>query len=169
MKHFNILLMLVFLNAEIAFAGWRTSFEKDKMTGESSGYAILDAIKADVQLEFPYADLTSFIGIGCTKESEWVYIGFNLPPNLTNGETRDKYDIIVNRVKYDNRLSSESFTQEWGAKFLHAQDTEGVIKRISESKTFLVAYKWYGVGDVYFTYPVKGASAAIKEVRKRCK
>ena len=73
---------------------WSDFESKDEMSGESSAYAYSPKTGPTSRLGFPLQGLTSFIGVGCKKGSQWAYIKFSSAPNLTGDETKDGYNLI---------------------------------------------------------------------------
>jgi hypothetical protein len=167
-KSFGTVVILVFLSMPV-FAQWDVSNSADEMTGKVSAYCSSPTISPTKSMDFPYADLHAWLGIGCDGTSEWVYIGFTEPPNLLDTETEDGYNTISARIKWDDNLVNESFTQAWGAKFIHFKYDEDAIQNIIKSKTLLVELNWYGNGNTYFKFNLAGSSAAIAKIRAKCK
>ena len=164
------LIWLVFLQllASDAFA-WTVLSDEDKMTGEVSAYAVSSYVSPLEEMSFPYNDIKSWIGFGCDKKSEWAYIGFSEQPILTNSRTRDGYNLITERTKWDDQVFSMQFSQTWGSKFLHyMMDEEAILKILTES-TMLLELHWYSQGTVYFQYSLEGSSKAINDARNICR
>ena len=121
-------------------------------------------------MSFPYRDIESWVGFGCNRKgSEWAYIGFSQRPNLTNSETQDGYNLITERIKWDDLVTSITFFQDWGSKFLHFQDDQKNIQNIMTKSIMLLELSWYGERDVYFQYSLKGSSKAIQDARNICR
>ena len=152
-----------------AFA-WTSHSSKDKMTGEVSAYATSSFIKPLEDMSFPYQGTKSWIGFGCDKTgSEWAYIGFNKRPNLKNSKTRDGYNLVTERVKWDDTVISTQFIQSWGAKSLHFYDAPKAIQNISVRSSMLLELHWYGEKEVYFQHSLEGSSKAIEDARSICR
>lgn len=147
---------------------WTTSTSKDEMTGKFSAFTHSPSSYPTKTMGFPYADVKSWMGVGCNSESEWVYFGFNNAPNLSNTETKDKYNLIKTRISWDDNVESISLTQNWGAKFIHFRNDAGVILKIDASKTVLLELQWHGEQSVYFKYDLNGSSKAIAKIRALC-
>jgi len=164
------IIFLVLFSTSILFAGqWNTSFDKDVMTGEKSAYATLNSTPPTSGMSFPYSDITAGIGIGCDKTSKWIYIYFNHKPNLVNGEINSGYTSYRYRLKYDKEVIHDHFTQDFGSKFLHFDDDEYNIERVRESNKLLLEVEWYGEGNVYFDFDLKGSKKAINKISNYCK
>lgn len=161
-----IITLLLFSNQ--VYGEWKTSFSKDEMTGDFSAYAISPDAGSTKTMSFPYSDINAWIGIGCNKKSEWVYIGFNSSPNLQDTETKDGYNLIRTRVKWNDSIEGITMIQDWGGKYLHFTDAETVISKISQSKNILLELNWYGQGKVYFKFSADGSSSALQEIRMQC-
>ena len=144
---------------------WATHVSKDEMTEAKTWYAFSPSGGPVKKMSFPYEDTEAWLGIGCDGEDEWVYIGFNVSPNLTGTTTKDGYDLINTRIKWDDQIEDITLTQSWGSRFLHFMDDESVISKIAKSKTVLLELNWYGEGKVYFRFPLDGSAAAINEIR----
>ena len=92
-------------------AQWNVSNSTDEMTGEKSSYCSSSSIYPTKSMDFPYSDVKAWIGIGCDGDSEWAYIGFTTPPNLIGTDTQDSYDIVSTRIKWNDNLEEQTFTQ----------------------------------------------------------
>jgi len=147
---------------------WTTSTSKDKMTGKLSAYANSPISFSTRKMEFPYADVHAWIGVGCDKKNEWVYVGFNSAPNLANTETKDGYNLIKTRLKWDGVVKNVTLTQDWGASFIHFRNGKSAISRIVSSKSALLELQWHGQQSTYFEFSLKGSSAALKKIRAKC-
>ena len=167
MKSFNSrLFALIILMFPFSLYGqWVVSSSTDEMTGKKSFYATSSITSPNRAMNFPYNDVKAWIGIGYNGENEWVYIGFTKRPNLTNTDTKDGYDLIKTRIKWDNSIETVSFTQRWGDKFIHFVDGEAAIEKIFKYGKVLIELPWYGEGSVYFEFSLRGSSSAIVKMR----
>jgi len=147
---------------------WRTSTSKDEMTGEFSAYAHSPDTRSSKKMEFPYHDVSSWMGVGCNAKSEWVYFGFNGAPNLANDETEDGYNLIRTRIKWNDNVENVTLTQDWGAKFIHFRNDADAITKIAASSSALLELQWHGQQPTYFQYSLNGSSKAIAEIRAKC-
>lgn len=147
---------------------WTTSTSKDEMTGDLSEYATSPITKPSKKMEFPYRKVHAWLGVGCDKNNEWAYIGFNSSPNLTNTKTEDGYDSIKTRIKWNDKTEEIELIQEWGAKFIHFRKDSTAISKIETSKSSTLELKWHEQQNVYFEFTLAGSSAAVKEIRRRC-
>jgi len=147
---------------------WNTTTSKDEMTGKFSAYAHSPRAYPSEKMSFPYSDVHSYMGIGCNSDSEWVYFGFNTAPNLTKDETKDGYNLIKTRVKWDDKVENVTLTQEWGDKFISFRNDSNAISSISASKAALLELQWHGQQSVYFNYTLNGSSKALSEIRALC-
>lgn len=147
---------------------WSTSTSKDKMTGKFSAFASSPTTYPTKQMSFPYNNVNSWIGVGCDGESEWAYFGFNLDPNLSGTETKNGYNLISTRIKWDKKVENIDLTQQWGAKFIHFQNGSAAISDITSSNKVLLELNWHGEGTVYFEYSLRGSSKAISKIRAEC-
>lgn len=167
MKMFWILMLLA--AGSIGFAQWKVTTSVDEITGITSCYAISKSVKPVHKLDFPYTDVTSWIGIGVDPKEEWGYIGYSTAPNLVDGKIGDGYSTYNFRIRWDDNQGTILFIQEWGSKFLHPADDRNFIANLQKHKLFLIELHWFGQGNVYFRYPLAGAKQAIEQARAACK
>lgn len=147
---------------------WVTSTSKDEMTGKFSAYAHSPNVYPSKKMEFPYHNVSSWMGVGCNAKSEWVYFGFSGAPNLTNDETKDGYNLIRTRIRWNDVVENVSLTQDWGAKFIHFRDDAAAISKIAASSSALLELQWHGQQPTYFNYSLNGSSKAISEIGAKC-
>jgi hypothetical protein len=147
---------------------WETSTSVDKMTGKRQVFAASPTVPPTEKMEFPYRDVTAWLGVGCDGKSEWAYIGFSKAPNLIDTETESGYSRINTRIKWNESVQNVTLIQEWGAAFLHFQDDHRAISKITTSNSALLELKWYGQNHPYFSFPLDGAAASVTEMRKQC-
>ncbi|MCA0201326.1 MAG: zinc ribbon domain-containing protein [Proteobacteria bacterium] len=147
---------------------WVTSTSVDKMTGRREVYATSITIPPTEQMAFPYGDVKAWLGIGCNGKDEWAYIGFSDSPNLTNTDTKDGYNTLSARIKWNDSVENVPLSQEWGSAFLHFGDYDQAIQKISGATSALLELKWYGQNNTYFDFPMVGSAAAIADMRKQC-
>lgn len=152
-----------------AFAQWGTTVRSDEMTGETSAYATSDWVSPRRQMRFPYGDVRAVMGVGCKGSSEWVYIRFTTSPNIANADTQDGYNSIWTRVRWDDETGYMRFRQKWGGDSIQFQRSSRAIEKIKASNSMLLELDWYGSGNVYFEFPLDGASKAIEEGRESCR
>ena len=167
-KYTSIIFLMLLIVSKIALGEWVVSISKDEMTGEKTAYAMSSRIKPTKGMSFPYSSTTAWLGVGCKGKEEWTYVGFNISPNLTDTETSNGFNTIRTRVKWDSQVTEEVLSQKWGAKFIHFSYSDGVITNIQNSKEFLLELSWHGQGKVYFKFPLKGSTAALKKMRATC-
>ena len=147
---------------------WSTSTSKDEMTGKLSAYAHSPVAFPSKVMSFPYSDVNAWLGVGCDKDNEWVYIGFNSAPNLANTETEDGYNLIKTRVKWNNEIENVVLSQDWGAKFLHFRNDTSALAKIASSNSALLELQWHGQQPTYFEFTLNGSSKAISEIKAKC-
>lgn len=164
----SIILILFFGLISSVYAQWRTSTDTDKMTGDKSSYAINTWSKPTERMDFPYRDVIANIGIGCDKSSSWIYLVFSHAPNLSRTETRNGYNRIESRIKFDDKVETVTLTQNWNSKFIHFLDREYVINKVKKSKKMLIEFDWYGNGLTYFEFNLEGANEAINSIYDSC-
>lgn len=149
-------------------AEWGTSISKDEMTGAKSAFATSEYVFPTKKMEFPYSNTKAWIGVGCDGKSEWAYVGFNNSPNLNKTETQDGYSSIKTRIKWNDKVENVKMTQDWGSKFLHFRDDKKIIRKLAASSNVLLELNWHSQGGTYFSFPLSGSSAALKEIRDFC-
>ena len=57
-------------------------------------------------MSFHYTKTKSLIEIAYDKNSIWAYFNFTKAPNITDDETKDGYNKIIIRKKFDNNLEN---------------------------------------------------------------
>lgn len=147
---------------------WDTYTSRDEMTGNFSAYITSPIAFPLTKMDFPYRDVISWLAIGCNGKGEWAYLGFNSSPNITNDETRDGYNIIDTRIKWDDKVEDAQLTQDWGAKFIHFSQGKETISKIEKSNVLKVELHWHGQQPTYFEYTLNGSSMALAEIRAQC-
>lgn len=148
---------------------WSTQVSVDEMTGKKQAYATSVRVAPTKRMEFPYADVEAWMGVGCDGSSEWAYFGFSSAPNLIKDKTEDGYNVINTRVKWGNTIQKTRLIQEWGAKSIHFSNKAAAIAKIAGSSSVMLELNWHGQGSVNFQFPLEGSSAAIQDMRAKCK
>ncbi|MEC7120143.1 MAG: zinc ribbon domain-containing protein, partial [Pseudomonadota bacterium] len=87
-------------------SSWSITSSKDEMTGETSFFAVSESVAPTRPMDFPYSDVTAWIGVGCDGASEWAFFGFDQAPNLTGSETRSGYNLISTRIKWGDAIEN---------------------------------------------------------------
>jgi hypothetical protein len=147
---------------------WAVTSSVDKMTGKRKVYVTSPIVASTEAMDRPYEDVKAWMAVGCDGKDEWVYVGFSTSPNLTDSETKDGYNQIHTRIKWDNKLQDVALTQEWGAAFLHFDNKLQTISKITTSNAALLELHWYGQNHPYFNFPMDGAAASVTAMRKQC-
>lgn len=161
-------MVIVLLLTMPTYGGWDTSLSKDEMTGERSAYASSPITGPTERMAFPYSDTKAWLGVGCNFLYEWVYVGFTTAPNLNKTDTKDGYNLIRTRIKWDDKVEYITLTQDWGSKFIHFSDDRSIISNIAKSNSVLLELNWHGEGKTYFKFSLSGSSAALKKIRSEC-
>ena len=138
------------------------------MTGKRSAYATSEVVAPTRQMDFPYSDVKAWLGVGCDGESEWAFVGFKGGVNLADTESRDGFNVINTRIRWDAAVSEVRLTQKWGANFLHFADKRQVIAKVSSASSVLLELEWHGQRPTFFEFPLRGSSEALREMRGRC-
>lgn len=154
--------------SQTAVPSWKQHTSKDEMTGAVQAFASSPRAASNSPMEFPYSGTRAWIGVGCDGKDEWSYIGFTQAPNLSNTDTKDGYNLVSTRVRWNDSVETTVFTQKWGASFLHFRNYSQSIARLAASKTVLLELDWHGQQPVYFEFTLEGSSDAISDIRKRC-
>lgn len=148
---------------------WHSFESEDEMTGDAASYASSPRTTSNRPLDFPYQGTESWLGFGCDGAKEWAYVGFSNAPNLNNTETKNGYNLITTRVKWDESVVRETLTQKWGDPFLSFRNDSQVIRRVIGSNTVLIELDWHAQNrTALFPYTLLGSSDAITEARQRC-
>lgn len=149
-------------------ADWRPNITEDQMTGEVNAYANSDIVMAKKRMGFPYSDTKAWLGVGCDTNHQWAYVGFNGAPNLNDTETKDGYNRIRTRIRWDDSVENVTLYQEWGDRFLGFAEDESAIRKITQSNTVLLEFNWHGEGSTYFQFSLDGSAAAVAKIRSEC-
>ena len=148
---------------------WSISTSTDEMSGKVSVYTLSPDISPTHPMGSPYDDVVAWIGVSCSNTDEWAYIGFSTAPNLINTDTQDGYDRISTRIKWDDSIQNVTLLQTWGDRFLSfSLNNADVINNLQTHSTLLLELEWYGEGNVYFNFPLAGASEGIRSIRSKC-
>jgi hypothetical protein len=148
---------------------WQSFESEDEMTSEKSAYAASPRSSSNRAMDFPYQGTESWLGFGCDSESEWVYLGFSEAPNLNDTDIQDGYNVINTRVKWDDSVVQETFTQKWSDPFLSFRKDDQAIRRIVGGNNVLVELDWHGQKQaVIFSFTLRDSSNAIAEARQKC-
>lgn len=154
---------------KVSLPKWRSFESEDEMTSKESAYAVSPRSSANRAMDFPYRGTESWLGFGCDNENEWVYLGFTEAPNLNGTEIQDGYHVINARVKWDDSVAKETFTQKWSDPFLSFRKDDQAIQRIVSGNNVLVELDWHGQKQAtIFSFTLRGSSNAISEARHKC-
>ena len=152
-----------------AYSDWKSSQSKDEMTGKETFYIFTSWASSKYPMSFPYSKTKSVIGVACNKDSIWSYFMFTTQPNITKSETKDGYNKILTRIKFDDTLENVTLTQDWGSKALFLYNEKAFIKSLQNTSEVLLELKWHGNNSVYFKYFTEGASEEIEGLKAKCK
>lgn len=148
---------------------WSTYSSADEMTGKVWHVATSPSVSPTEPMGFPYADVMSWITVGCNKESIWAYFSFSQAPNIANDETKSGYNLISTRIKWGENVSRVKLTQNWGGSAIHFQEGAAAIAKLRASSTVMLELDWYGQLMPRFSYSLNGSSAAISEIMDKCR
>ncbi len=170
-------LALMTVNAHAA-KRWAYGTSKDEMSGVVSYFVGSPRARPIKPMGFPYADVESWIGVGCKNGRKWAYFGFTTAPNLSDTRTEDGYNVVSSRLKIDERLTKVELHQTWGAKGLHVKDSwsdnksflklDEFIEAIPKSNKILLEVEWHGVGKAHFPYSMAGSARAMAKLESEC-
>ncbi len=152
----------------VAMASWQVSTSRDPMTGELMAYANSPEAYPQKVMAFPYENVSSWLGVACTKNRMRAYVGFSESPNLIDTSPENGYSTLYPRIKWDNDLEYVEMLQNWGDKFLHFRNVPAAITKIRGANTVLLELNWYGSSPTYFKYSLNGSSSAVVEIKKLC-
>jgi len=159
-------LILLILPTFVFSQNWTVRESRDEMTDEMTVYVISTEVMPTKPMSFPYEDTKSSLCIGITKDSIWVYFWFSSEPNISNRKYDENYTdpIVDTRVKFDKDIETNRFIIT-GDSFINVPNKEYFLKRLLESKEFLLELEWYGSGSgsVYFRYNLEGLYEALVE------
>jgi hypothetical protein len=147
---------------------WSTFNSKDAMTGEFSAYATSPPVGPLKKMSFPYSDVLGRVTVGCDKDSEWGYFQFTKQPNIADDTTKDGYNLIRTRIRWDNVMDYVTLTQKWGSEFIHFKDSRSSVLNIATSNSLLLELKWYGEGSTHFKFSLNGSDKALVKIRSLC-
>lgn len=147
---------------------WRNTTTVNKLTGAKSSFAISPRAMPTNTMSFPYHSVEAWLGIGCSQEDEWAYIGFSDAPNFKDTQTESGYDLITTRIRWDDIVKDAWLSQEWGDSVVRFFRADGVISDIVSSEKMLIELHWYGERVTYFDFPLAGSSEALNVSRKQC-
>lgn len=149
--------------------GWEQTTNVDEMTGEKTNYLLSPVTTNTKKMGFPYGNLASSMGFGCSKKGEWAYFWFKSSPNITDRQVESGYNTIKTRIKFGDVLDKISLVQDWGAETLHAQYPKWLIKHLKGKSTTMLELNWYGSPGTTFKYNTAGFDAAYKAFHESCK
>lgn len=148
---------------------WYTKSDINEMTGKEYHYALSPRTNTTRKLPFPNNDLQSWIYVGCHESYKWSGFGFTSAPNIADDRTKDGYNLIDTRVKWDEEIKYDTFKQKWGSRFIESERNSRVmIERLKIYDQALLELDWYHHGNVYFRYNLKGSVQAISEIQEKC-
>nr|WP_136251800.1 hypothetical protein [Ningiella ruwaisensis] len=148
--------------------GWRYFSSKDKMTGEESHFISSASTGSMKPMDFPYTDVTSWIGIGCKAGELWSYFGFSEAPNLTGDKTEDGYSTSESRLRVGETLGSVRLSQTWGDRFLNVFNDTAFINSLSGVDDVMLELSWHGNGKVHYKYLMIDFEKRLVELKEKC-
>lgn len=164
----KIIISIFLISTSYLNAKWDLNIEKDEMTNEKNTFISSPMISPTKEMSFPYSSVKAWIGIGCSNNNTWAYIGFTSAPNITNYTTENGFNTFKTRIKFNEKIEHYFLSQEWGSKFIHFNDDLAIIKKIKESNSMLLELNWHGNSKTYFKFSLKGSSSAIYKSFEEC-
>ena len=159
MKTTAVALVLV-ATAGPAAAEWRAWSSTDEMSGAVRKGVVSAWTKPTRAMSFPYADARGVAGLAC--DGRGAYFRFSSPPNVSQDDTEDGYNVSRLRVRFDATPPTRiGFTQVWGSNQLTTNDA-AVRKGILSAKEMLLEIPWHGQGNVVFRFDLAGSAAAYR-------
>jgi len=162
-----ILVLMLLAQFVLAQNTWTTTNRKDPMTEKITWYALSPSVSPIEKMSFPYENTQASIVVARQGREEWVYIVFNVTPNIVGGSTADGYEVINTRIKWDySQPVYVRLFKKFGSTFLQFEDTMEIIQKILLHRKVMVELNWYGQGLVHFEFPLEGAANAIAQIRR---
>lgn len=152
---------LILLAPARANGGWTAWSDEDPMDGtERTG--ISSAWTSPLSpMGFPYREVRAVAGIACDSG---VYFRFTTAPNLSGDETRNGYNTIKLRVKFDDDpILHEPFTQDWGSDQLFPKrrsPEDELHKGLLAKNRAMLEVPWRREGKVVFRFDLAGSRNA---------
>ncbi|MGJ8453810.1 hypothetical protein ACSFC1_00690 [Pseudothermotoga sp. U03pept] len=165
-----IFISILTLLAQLVLAQntWTTTNRKDPMTEKITWYALSPSVSPIEKMSFPYEKTQASIVVARQGKEEWVYISFNVRPNIVGGSIVDGYEVITTRIKWDNSQPVYAkFLTQFGSKLLLFENTMEIIQKILLHRKLIVELDWYGQGLVHFEFSLEGAANAITQIRRK--
>ena len=147
---------------------WQNTESTNPATQVLNAYALSPEAAPMQSMKFPYTNTKAQLAAGCNNKSEWIYFNFSASPNLTNDETKDGYNKVTARIRWDDQLQKTALTQEWGASSLHFSNTKKAFNNTTSSKKAILELHWHGQNTVFFEFNLNGSKLAIKKMKARC-
>lgn len=146
------------------------------MTGKSSAHTSSGAVSPTKLMDFPYKDTRASLSVGCAKDVISIFVTFNVTPNLNNTDTKNGYNKISTRIKFDNDIQNVTMLQSWSSKLLYftyeskviLKEDSKIISKLMQSNNMLLELDWHGNGKTYFKFPLSGSTKAINRTLNKC-
>ena len=139
---------------------WRSS--------DTYGLANSPLVKSKYGMSFPYRGAQARITVSCGSYGESATIKFTEAPNIVAAKQGlNGFSEFHAHVEWDGKSERTEFWQEWGSSTILFAD-DNAIAKLAGANTMLIKLRWYGQELAYFEFPLKGSSAAIKNMRSNC-
>ncbi len=149
-------------------AEWTVSTSRSGRANDISNFATSPTIKPMEEISYQYRNIKAWMSIGCKKDVEWAFVGFNMSPILGNTITEDGYDVITTIVEWGDSQKKTILTQEWSSNYLHFSNRADAILRLSTSDSVFIKLNWLEGQTVKFKFSLKGSTSALRSIRKSC-
>ena len=153
---------------------WVVNSTTDSFTGEVRWHASSPAGSANFSKSSPYFGTKSYFHYTCNSIGNWAYVSFDAL-NLENGKSQGNSMIhYQSRIKWDDNISDVLFEGKLGYDGLvfkiptSIDFVNTIYTNLLSSKTVSIELKWYGQGNIIFTYPMDGAITAVTKALTEC-
>ena len=146
---------------------WRNTTSKDPTTGALQAFAA-SAMVTPAGTGTPNGGIQAWVGVGCSGEREWSYIGFTKAPKLDPRERGDGYDIVDAKVWWDDSVEDTAFRHDSGSDTFLFLDHAAAIAKMAAANSLRLELDARGQNPTYFEFRLNGSFAAIAGMREQC-
>ena len=146
---------------------WRAhSSRPDPMDGSVFHYATSTSRPSTPPMTFIFEEVTATILVTCWAV-EFRTSTANFRGNYSNGAFR-----YFTRWKFDENPPISVMMQKsdsYGEEIIYTHKTGSLLPGIRAGKSVLIEVPWYERGPVRFRFSLSGSSAAISDLKSRCR